>query len=333
MPGNLFLKVLLAAASGVAWLFAGFFVLIGFFAYLKKKRARHSSDSLLSRPLDETADIATPSPEAERAKETAVGSSPAAPPVRTLPAGRGPLGEPLERPVDEMAQAQGKVVKHQHTSGDNSLGALLGMPGTMPPKNPDQASEAEEKPGEWSLALIRRLEWKRFEDLCQRYYACRGMRSETTPLGPDGGIDIRVYHDDPEKPASIVQCKAWGERMVGVRPIRELLGVMTHEKIGRGVFMTSGRYSEEARLFAGSNRITLVDGVMLLMMIQRLPAEAQGDLLAFAVAGDYDVPSCPGCGVKMRAVPAKPGRAAFWGCVNFPGCRQVLNMRRESAAA
>lgn len=185
------------------------------------------------------------------------------------------------------------------------------------------------KPAEWSLEVIRRLEWKRFEDVCQQFYEKKGIRSDTTELGPDGGIDIRLYQDDSGRPTSIVQCKAWGERYVGVKPIRELLGVMTHEKIGKAFFMTSGSYSVEAKAVAQANRITLIDGNMLLMMIQRLPSPERENLLDFATDGDYTTPTCPTCGIKMIAKEGKNGRPDFWGCQNYPRCRQRLGKRSE----
>lgn len=191
-----------------------------------------------------------------------------------------------------------------------------------------EVKSSSAKPTKWSLDLIRELEWKRFEDVCQQFYEKKGIRSETTALGPDGGIDIRLYQDDSGRPTSIVQCKAWGERIVGVKPVRELLGVMTHEKISKAFFMTSGSYSDEAKAIAQPNRITLIDGTMLLLMIQRLPAEERESLLAFATAGDYTTPACPTCGVKMKAVEGKGGRPDFWGCRNYPRCRQKLGMRR-----
>lgn len=194
------------------------------------------------------------------------------------------------------------------------------------------AQASSVNPTEWSLDLIRELEWKRFEDVCQQFYEKKGIRSETTALGPDGGIDIRLYQDDSGCPTSIVQCKAWGERFVGVKPVRELLGVMTHEGIGKAFFMTSGSYSDEAKSVAQANRITLIDGTMLLMMIQRLWAEERESLLAFATAGDYTTPTCPTCGVKMKTVEGKGGRPDFWGCRNYPRCRQRLGMRRMQSA-
>lgn len=182
-------------------------------------------------------------------------------------------------------------------------------------------------PTEWSLDLLRDLEWKRFEDVCQRFYALKGIKSETTPLGPDGGIDIRLFQDDSGMPSSIVQCKAWGERHVGIKPVRELLGVMAHEKIEKAFFMASGGFTDEAKQFAQANRITLITGEMLLAMIQRLPDADQQALLAFAIEGDYRTPTCPSCGIKMRRVPGTSGRPDFWGCQNYPRCRQKLGMR------
>lgn len=109
---------------------------------------------------------------------------------------------------------------------------------------------------------------------------------------------------------------------MGVKPIRELLGVMVHEKVAKSFFMTSGNYSDEAKAFAAPNRITLIDGALFLAMLKRLPAEAGRKLLTFATAGAYNIPSCPTCGKKMRFIAGKEGKRDFWGCPSFPRCRQ-----------
>lgn len=205
----------------------------------------------------------------------------------------------------------------------------LGEPISNAVSAPIEPDPVVSKPEAWTIDLLREIEWKRFEDVCQKFYELKGIRSETTPLGPDGGIDIRLYQDDSGVATSIVQCKAWGERFVGVKPVRELLGVMSHEKIAKAFFMTSGYFTDEAKAIASANRITLINGDMLLMMIQRLSADAQARLLAFAVEGDYSMPTCPSCGIKMRPVPGKEGRPGFWGCHNYPRCRQKLGMRRD----
>lgn len=188
-----------------------------------------------------------------------------------------------------------------------------------------QPVTAKAKPTEWSADLIKDLEWKRFEELSTAYYEAKGIRAEATKLGADGGIDIKLYQDGSGTPTSIVQCKAWNARYVGVKEIREFLGVMTHEKIAKGFYMTSGEYSDDAKEVAKANGITLINGGMLMMMIQRLPAETQQSLLAAATEGDYTTPTCSACGIKMLTRTGKRGN--FWGCANYPRCRQMLHMR------
>ncbi len=178
----------------------------------------------------------------------------------------------------------------------------------------------------WSLKLIQDIEWKRFEELATAFYLEKGIRAEATTLGADGGIDIKLYQDDSGLPTSLVQCKAWYNEQVGVKEIREFLGVLTHEKIDKGFYMTSGVFSEEAILTAKANRINLINGEMFLLMIQRLSKESQNKLLSLATAGDYKTPSCSKCGIKM--IRRKGDRLDFWGCSNFPRCRQKMNIRK-----
>lgn len=96
--------------------------------------------------------------------------------------------------------------------------------------------------------------------------------------------------------------------------------------------MTSGSYSDEAKGFAVPNRITLIDGKMLLAMFNRSPDVQRLALLDFATAGDYHIPTCPSCGTKMRLIPGKAGRRDFWGCGTYPKCRQKLGARQGANA-
>lgn len=188
------------------------------------------------------------------------------------------------------------------------------------------AAAPEPRPTAWSRELIDRIEWKRFEDLCRAFYRVKGIRAETTPLGADGGVDIRLFQDDtaPERCTAVVQCKAWNQA-VGVKPMRELRGVMAHERVDKAFFMAPNGFTDEARAFAAENRITLLDGKLFLAMLERLPEPLRQQLLDFATEGDWTTPTCPSCGVKMAARDSKRGR--FWGCTHFPRCRATLQMR------
>lgn len=189
------------------------------------------------------------------------------------------------------------------------------------------------RPDAWSLDLLQALEWKRFEDLCCAYYKAKGIRARTTPLGPDGGIDIHLFQDDsqPTVATSVVQCKAWATQRVGIKPLRELLGVMTAERITKGFFMTVGGYTDEAKAFAQKNGISPLDGKLAIAMLKRLSPEAQQGLLDMATEGDYMTPTCVKCDNKMVARNGR--RGAFWGCRNYPRCRQMLNMRAAHSPA
>ena len=189
-----------------------------------------------------------------------------------------------------------------------------------------QNNLVQTQPKEWTLKLIQEIEWKKFEELSTGFYLVKGIRAEATSLGADGGIDIKLYQDDTGKPTSLVQCKAWYNKQVGVKEIREFLGVLTHEKISKGFYMTSGDFSEDAKETAKNNRISLISGEMLLIMLQRLSEDSQKRLLELATAGDYKTPSCSACGTKM--VRRKGDKTDFWGCSNFPKCRQRLNIRK-----
>jgi len=179
--------------------------------------------------------------------------------------------------------------------------------------------------GAWSVEALRALEWKRFELLCAKYYEAVGFKSETIRCGADGGIDVKLFKHDPSKPLAVVQCKDWSARLVGVKEVRELLGVMTSEKVSRGVFVTTGTYSNDAMAFGAANPMQLLDGPGFIKKIQELSPESQTELLKFALEGDYSTPSCASCGIKMVKRNSKHGD--FWGCRNYPRCKSKLGVK------
>jgi len=174
---------------------------------------------------------------------------------------------------------------------------------------------------QWTLQALRELEWKRFEQLCVKYYEALGFDCTTAPPGPDGGIDITLFKEGAGKPIAVVQCKAWNNA-VGVKEIRALLGAMAHEKVARGIFITTGGYTKDALKFGADNPMQLIDGLGFLEKLEQLPKETFAALLKFAFEGDYATPTCASCGIKM--IRRESQRGPFWGCNNFPACRNIL---------
>ena len=177
----------------------------------------------------------------------------------------------------------------------------------------------------WTLEALRAMEWKRFEMLCAGYYEAVGFQSKTLRCGADGGIDVKLFRVDPEKPIAIVQCKAWNVYSVGVKEIRELLGVMAHEKVGRGVFITTATYTQDALNFGSANPIQLIDGAAFVAKLLELPKHHQHTLLELAFQGDYKTPTCPSCGIKTIKRDSK--RGPFFGCENYPRCKTTFKFK------
>jgi restriction system protein len=137
-----------------------------------------------------------------------------------------------------------------------------------------------------------------FEDLCAGYFTKKGYKAEVSRQGADGGIDIFLYKESYS--STKVFGVAWNTYKVGVKPVRELFGVMTAEQAPLGVFMTSGTLTQEAELFAQGKPLKLLTGKSLLELLKSLSEDSQQSLLSEISAGDYTTPSCPSCGTKTE---------------------------------
>ena len=110
-----------------------------------------------------------------------------------------------------------------------------------------------------SIQSVRELDWQTFETLIEAYYRDLGYRVERQRKGgPDGGVDVRITNEDGKR--FLVQCKHWLVQQVGVKVVRELLGVVTAERATGGIVITSGAYTLEAYEFARDVAIELIDG-------------------------------------------------------------------------
>ena len=197
-----------------------------------------------------------------------------------------------------------------------------------PSQEPARAKASPRKPSpSWSLQVFQDIEWKRFETLCAELFAQAGFDARTQSHGADGGVDIVLHSRNASGPAAIVQCKHWPNRLVGVKEVRELLGVMTASRIARGTFATTGGFTEVALGFPEENRIHVLDAGGLLALIGRRTPEQQGALLAHAYQGEYWRPTCASCGSKLVERTARNKGSNFWGCPAYPRCRFTLPTR------
>jgi restriction system protein len=175
------------------------------------------------------------------------------------------------------------------------------------------------------LEALRALSWQNFERLVGEAYRRQGyVVEEVGGSAPDGGIDL-VLHRQGSK--VIVQCKRWKTVQVGVSSIREFYGVAVAENAERGIFVTTGTFTQDALDFADGKPLELVDGRRLAVLVEGVQA-------AKPAAKASPAPECPKCGGEMVQRLAKRGVNAgreFWGCRRYPSCTGVRSIEQEAA--
>lgn len=176
-------------------------------------------------------------------------------------------------------------------------------------------------------AQLPDLSWQDFELLVGEYYRRQGYKVSETGPGADGGVDL-VLQKDREK--ILVQCKHWKAYKVGVKPVRELLGVMAGSSASGGVVVTSGNFTQDAKRFADENSIRIVNGEELKRIIDT-PKPKKDSFTAQkndSAAGE-DAQICPKCGGQLvKRIARKGDRAGqeFLGCSTFPKCKFTKSM-------
>jgi restriction system protein len=235
----------------------------------------------------------------------------------TSEAGIRPVRRPPPRP---SSSAHARLADPADTASPRKSETALEIRGSS-------AAFPPPRPTEWGPALFDAIEWRRFEALVEALFAQAGFDTQSQSHGADEGIDIWLYsRSQPGAPVSLVQCKHWRGRQVGVDKVRELRGVMAAKNVARGQFATTSTFTPDAIAFAKDNGLNLLDVQALLALISRRTDEQRQALLNVALEGDYWRPTCVNCGTKMVARSPRKGGAAFWGCESYPRCKTTMPM-------
>ena len=175
-----------------------------------------------------------------------------------------------------------------------------------------------------------------FEEMVAEYFRLQGHRAVVSgSAAGDHGVDVVVRTKNGNK--WVVQCKRY-KNNVGEPVIRDLMGVIQHEEADLGILMTSGGFTRKAVEWAKNKPIRLVDGKQLLKLtktvqqknaVAKQPAANKNQALPKASAAP-DVPFCPRCGQPMVLRIAKRGDKAgqkFFGCRNYPQCKEIIPLK------
>lgn len=174
-----------------------------------------------------------------------------------------------------------------------------------------------------SLETLRAMTWQEFERLVGEAYRRQGYRvEEVGGGGADGGVDLILRR---ERETALVQCKRWKQAKVGAPTVRELRGAVARDGASRGIFVTSGAFTSEAKAEAKGQPIELVDGDALLELVKQAQGQQAAAQSSPAVVEMISAPpACPQCQSPMVLRTSQKGSNAgskFWGCPTFPRCR------------
>lgn len=124
------------------------------------------------------------------------------------------------------------------------------------------------------LERIKGNSWQFFERLVVQLllsmgYGGVGGHGMAFTRGGDGGIDGFINQDKLGLDVVYVQAKRWAEQTVGRPDIQQFVGALAGRQASRGVFITTSRFSTEARDFVKHLhvRVILIDGEHLAQLM------------------------------------------------------------------
>lgn len=186
-----------------------------------------------------------------------------------------------------------------------------------------------------SVQDLLNLSPREFEEMVADLYRAQGHSAKRTGAQGDHGVDVVVRASNGEK--WVVQCKRW-RTPVGEPAVRDFYGVMQHEKADQGAIVAVRGFTPQAREWARGKPITLYDGDEFLKAWKRavksqtgqkgadVAPEAHAELPPNTALAS-DPPLCPTCGIPMVLRVARRGEhqgKPFYGCPNYPQCREVV---------
>ncbi|MFH0892485.1 MAG: restriction endonuclease [Candidatus Falkowbacteria bacterium] len=191
------------------------------------------------------------------------------------------------------------------------------------------------------LSRLRSMHPAEFEEYITDLYRRLGYKTEKVGRSHDHGIDVIA---DKDGIRHYIQCKKYITSKVGEPEIRNFVGSLTGKLArGKGMFITTNIFTEEAEQWAKDQPIELIDGNELIRLI-KIASKEQGDLLVKEVESEQsgiitaainetstvsnEENICSLCGGKLILRTARKGPNAghqFYGCSNYPRCKFIKN--------
>ena len=168
-----------------------------------------------------------------------------------------------DHPRSALAAIDAYFLAHMYGITDGMIHALSDAEGVIRARYiglPDSTGDR--------LEVLRGISPREFEQLVEHLYAEKGYQTELTRATADGGRDIIATLSGPGRQEKIlVECKHYIST-VGVAFARQLLGVVSDERVNKGALVTTANFSGPTIVFAaGNSRIELINGAQLVVLL------------------------------------------------------------------
>jgi hypothetical protein len=203
---------------------------------------------------------------------------------------------------------------------------------------------------------------QQFEDAIAQLFRTLKYEVKQTPYSNDGGKDAILFKDGKKY---LVECKKYNpDNTIGRPDIQKFVAAMHDEKAVGGFYVNTGKFSSDAKKYAGEHDILLYDAFTfptLVLQAYPIPKDASSaksmclecgaevdvmvaDFTAAAICPNghnvrstiktsdlivtsNGTPHCEKCGSPMRV--RKGYRGSFWGCSKYPKCKFTRDIAKD----
>lgn len=167
------------------------------------------------------------------------------------------------------------------------------------------------------LQWLRKMKPSEFENYIANLFSRLGYKTKVTGQSHDGGVDVVAERNGI---MNYIQCKKFITSEVTVGAVRDFYGSLAdHLANGQGYFITTNKFTLDARKFSEDKPIELIDGFRLIEYVRMVKKEED-------IKEEKMVTSClcPQCGGLLIEKNGKYGK--FLGCSNYPNCKYTKNI-------
>lgn len=158
------------------------------------------------------------------------------------------------------------------------------------------------------IQWLRGMKPYEFESYIAEMFKKLGYNAEAVGKSHDGGVDVVIEKDGVK---GYVQCKKYITSTVAVGDVRDFYGALADKLVnGQGYFITTNKFTLEAKKFADDKPIELVDGFDLVRYVKMAYKDG--------VVPEVTSKTCPKCGGALVERSGRHGK--FLGCSTYPKC-------------